>query len=280
MPNQVILVTGMSGAGKSTALKTLEDIGFEAIDNIPLSILFLLIDNKVKVKKSLAIGIDIRNRDYDTDLFVKEVLPLLSNFSSKILFLDANDDVLLRRFTETRRKHPISDDMPVIDAISLEKQIIEPLHEYSDLVLDTSDFSLSDLRKWIKNNFSIKSRQNFHINIISFSYKKGIPRDADLVFDVRFLKNPHYVDALRSLTGKSAKVKKYIEKDKAFNMFFKKLSEILLLTLPLYKEEGKSYLTLAIGCTGGRHRSVFTAEKISALLKAKKFKSSITHRDL
>lgn len=282
MDREVILVTGMSGAGKTVALKTLEDIGFEAIDNLPLSIIPHLTSNVESLKKSVAIGIDIRSRDFDADYFINTTLPRIKerNPGARILFLECDDEILLRRFTETRRKHPISDDRPIMDSIYNERSIMSRLKEQADIVLDTTDYSLNELRNWIKNNFSIDKKDNFFIKINSFSFKKGLPRDSDLVFDMRFLKNPHYVPELRPLTGKSEKVAEYIQTDLSFASIYSKIGSLISELLPRYMEEGKTYLNIAIGCTGGKHRSVFVAEKLYQDLLHNQYHVSLAHRDI
>lgn len=272
----------MSGAGKSVALKTLEDLGFEAVDNIPLSLALMLAKPAKGKTRFLAVGVDIRSRDFSVEHFKQKITPLQKNtdLDVTVLFLDCEDEVLQRRFTETRRKHPISSDRLLSDSILHERSIIQNLRDYADFVVDSSDFSIVDLKQWIRGNFAIEGVLPFSLVITSFSFRHGLPREADLVFDVRFLKNPHYVDALRSLSGKNRKVGAYIETDPYFSPFFEHLKNLVLPLLPRYMEEGKSYLTIAVGCTGGKHRSVFTTERLKMALQQEGYNVEVRHRDL
>ncbi|PIR31894.1 MAG: RNase adapter RapZ [Alphaproteobacteria bacterium CG11_big_fil_rev_8_21_14_0_20_44_7] len=272
--NNVVLVTGTSGAGKSIALKALEDLGYNAIDNIPLSILPTLIE-AFPENGMLAIGVDARNKEFSAEKFVEKT----KDFKFRLLFLDADADVLYRRFSETRRRHPLALDRPISDGIRHEKQLVEKLRDNADYVVDTSNFSQSDLRNWVRGHFSSET-DNLLVTITSFSYKKGIPREADLVFDARFLKNPFYNEALKEKNGKDKEVGEYIKTDDNYKPFLKNLLNLVLPLLPAYREEGKSYLTIAIGCTGGQHRSVFVAEKLAKSLIDKGYKPTIRHRDL
>ncbi len=285
---RVLLVSGVSGAGKSSALKLLEDIGFEAVDNMPLSLIGRLIPGLEGVEapepdsQPLAIGVDIRTRDFDAT----RLLQLLEQFTESsgvhisLLFVDCDDDVLGRRFEETRRRHPLAADRPVIDGIRRERRVMEPLRARADYVIDTTDFALGDLKAQLEHSFGLDSDPGLAIFVTSFSFKRGLPRDADLVFDVRFFKNPHYDNKLRPLTGRDADVQAYIEKDDAFAGFFTHLTGMTGPLLPRYRAEGKSYLTIAFGCTGGRHRSVFIAERFHAWLKENSWRAQIRHRDL
>lgn len=277
---KLVLVTGLSGAGKSVALRTLEDAGFEAIDNVPLSFLPAVAGTK-ETSGSLAIGVDIRSRDFS----LKRVLDALRalrarpDASLSILYLDCDDEVLRRRFTETRRRHPLAHDRPVEAGIRHERELLEGLRDIADAVIDTSDMSAADLRRIVSEQFARDERQ-LSIAVTSFSYKRGVPREADLVFDVRFLRNPHYVPELQPLTGREAPVGEYISQDPAWPGFFTRLEEFILPLLPCYQKEGKQYLTIAIGCTGGKHRSVYTAEKLAEFLQAKEIKVLLRHREL
>lgn len=272
--NNIVLITGTSGAGKSIALKALEDLGYDAIDNIPLSILPILIETFPK-NGMIAIGVDARNHGFTAEKF----LTATKGFDFELLYLDADMDVLQRRFSETRRRHPLAKDRPISDGIRHEKQLIEELRSHADFVVDTSNLSQTDLRNWIRGHFS-NENDILHITITSFSYKKGIPREADLVFDARFLKNPFYDENLREMNGTDQKVQEFIKKDKLYESFRENLENLVLPLLPAYKKTGKSYLTIAIGCTGGQHRSVFVAETLAATLKNKGFDSDVRHRDM
>ena len=282
LENHLILVTGMSGAGKSVALKTLEDIGFEAMDNIPLSILPHLITAKNDEPRYLAVGVDIRNRDFFQEDIIKRIhkLKQYPDWKVTLLFLDCDDEILQRRFTETRRKHPVSADRLVTDGIAHERTMLSDLQGHADLVVDSSSFTLADMRQWIKGHFSTGNNLTFSIIVTSFSFRNGLPREADLVFDVRFLKNPHYDPQLQELTGKDSKVADYIMSDEHYPTFFSNLTNLLLPLLPRYQQEGKSYLTIAIGCTGGKHRSVFIARELGELLERKGFSIDVRHREL
>jgi RNase adapter protein RapZ len=280
--NQLILVTGMSGAGKSVALKTLEDIGFEAVDNIPLSILPLLINGSSDASRFLAVGVDIRNRDFFSKKLSTQLKSLQKRpgWNTRLLFLDCDDEILQRRFTETRRKHPVSIDRPITDGISHEREMLAELREQADIVVDSSSFTVIDLKQWIRSNFSTGNDIALSIIVTSFSFRQGLPREADLVFDVRFLQNPHYVDHLRELDGRDAPIADYIARDESYPQFFANLTGMLLPLLPRYQQEGKSYLTIAIGCTGGKHRSVFVTEQLGAVLTAQGYRVVVKHREL
>lgn len=277
---KLVLVTGMSGAGKSIALKTLEDSGFEAIDNLPMAFLPSVINSGI-ASKNLAIGSDIRSRDFSAENFSDIISEFKSNpdIDFKILFLDSDDETLRRRFTETRRRHPLALDRTVLDGIHHERALISKLKEKADLLIDTTDTEVADLRNIIINHFAQKER-TLSVVLTSFSFKKGIPREADMLFDVRFLRNPHYDSALRELTGLDTEVGEYIELDIDFADFFKNMTALISQLLPRYLEEGKNYLTIAIGCTGGRHRSVYTVQKLGTFLEQQGYNLTLRHRDL
>lgn len=279
---RVVLVTGMSGAGKSAALKILEDLNFEAVDNLPLPMLSLVIAPDALQDRSLVIGSDVRSREFTPEHFKDIVKRLreIPNLDLKVLLLDCNNEVLRRRFTETRRRHPLALDRPVIDGIRMERSIIERLRDVADIVIDTSDLQLADLRQTLESHFTGTDEQRLSLLLTSFSYRRGIPRDADLVFDVRFLKNPHYIPELKAHSGLEAPVGKYIEGDPDFAPFFKNLTQLLAPLLPRYRQEGKSYLTIAVGCTGGRHRSVYITEKLAGFLRELGYKVGVRHRDI
>ena len=267
----VVLVTGMSGAGKTTALKALEDNGFEVIDNLPVALLPSLFSQK-NAEKPLAVGIDMRTRDFDAqkiyDMF-KE-LKMSAGLNEQIVFLDCSDEKLLKRFTETRRAHPLAKNKSIAEGITEERSRLELLRTNADFIVDTTRMRAAELSRYIEKNVVGAMSRKTVVTVCSFSYRDGVPAQADLVFDVRFLRNPHYDLVLRPLTGKDAAVADYIRQDKDFGAFFTKITDLLSLLLPRYVEEGKSYLTIAIGCTGGKHRSVFTAESLYAWLLEKK----------
>jgi UPF0042 nucleotide-binding protein len=276
---RVVLVTGMSGAGRSTALKALEDLGYEAVDNLPLSMLQQLVAGGPGTPHPLAIGIDVRTRDFSVDRFLAALQPLAGT-NHKVVFLDCDDELLRRRYTETRRRHPLAGDRPVIDGIRLERQRVSPLRERADLVIDTSALTAGDLKRVLHGHFSLDAAPGVAVFVTSFSYRYGLPQDADLVFDVRFLDNPHYVPELRPLTGLDARVGARITSDAGYAPFFARLTALLEPLVPRYAREGKSYLTIAVGCTGGRHRSVFVAERLAEWLRGLGYKAAIAHRDI
>lgn len=278
---RLMVVTGMSGAGRSTALKAFEDMGYEAVDNLPLSLLPNLVGPHA-MKAPLAIGVDVRTRDFAVPALVKTLDGLVKdkNIDLRMVFLDCDDDRLERRYTETRRRHPLAAEHPVADGIRLERQRVWPLRDRADLVIDTSSLTPADLKRMLQGYFRLDSAPGITIFVTSFSYRHGLPRDADLVFDMRFLRNPHYVPALQKLSGRDPEVGSFIESDPDFAPRFKELCDWLDKLLPRYENEGKSYLTIALGCTGGRHRSVYAAERLSAWLAGAGRPVSILHRDL
>jgi UPF0042 nucleotide-binding protein len=278
---RVLIVTGMSGAGKSVVLKALEDCGFEAVDNLPPSFIPALVKDRTAVSPALAIGTDVRSRYFSAEECARIVQSIKAEGTAEVslLFLDCDDEILRRRFTETRRRHPLAQDRPVWDGIITERSLLKSLKESADDILDSSQYSAADLRKNITAKYS-KRDHSINLFVTSFSYRLGLPREADLVFDVRFLRNPHYVADLKDKTGKNPQVGEYIENDVGFADFFNHLCALILPLLPRYAEEGKSYLTLAIGCTGGKHRSVFVAQKLSGFLTQSGYNVETRHRDL
>jgi len=278
---RVVLISGVSGAGKSTALKALEDLGYETVVNVPLSLMARLVTPGGDAAP-LAICIDIRTRDFDAKAFLAEVTSLTTRpgLDARLVFVDCTDEILVRRFEETRRRHPLAADRPVSDGIQQERALMAPLYENASLVIDTSELHSGDLKPLLAGHFALDAEPELMIFVKSFGFKNGLPRDADLVFDVRFLRNPHYVDELRPQTGRDPAVAAYVEEDAAFAAFFDHLTHLLAPLLPRYQAEGKSYLTIAVGCTGGRHRSVFTAERLAAWLTAEGHPLRLHHRDL
>lgn len=283
----ILLITGMSGAGKSTALSVLEDLDYEAIDNLPINLLPSLIELAQKndpdhQNPALAIGIDARTRNFQPDNIVKVLAQLRDQkgISVKIIYFDSGDEILSARFTETRRRHPLAKDRPVSDGITLEREMMEVIKAQSDYIFDTSEFSIHDLRRILSQHFMRAQDGGLGISISSFAYPKGLPRDADLVFDVRYLRNPHYDEKLKKMTGRDKLVGEYIMQDPVYMSSWEKISSLILSLLPEYKKEGKSYLTIAFGCTGGQHRSVFMAERLSQLLSDNNFKINLHHREL
>ena len=285
-PRLLALVTGLSGAGKSTALAALEDIGYTVVDNLPLAML----DGFVGLgggggrqgDRPLALGIDVRARDFDTAAMEAAVHRILarSDIDARLMFLDCADDILVQRYSETRRRHPLARERPVLDGVRLERHMIAPLRRLADPVIDTSDETVHTLRRRVQDHFPADGRRELSVFVESFGYGHGVPRHADLVFDVRFLRNPHYVESLRPTTGLDAQTGDYIAADPDFGPFFDRLVSMLDLLLPRYRAEGKSYLTIAFGCTGGRHRSVFVAQRTAAWLAGRDWPHMLRHRDL
>ncbi len=278
---KIILVTGISGAGKSSALKVFEDLGYEAIDNVPISLLDRLV-GPGDFQGNIAIGIDIRTRDFKAQAVLSKIAKLTSRQSTnvQIVYLDCGDEILIRRYEETRRRHPLALDRPVSDGIRQERAQILPLREHAALLVDTSDMALGDLKRTLAGQFGLTHDGGLSVFISSFGFKNGLPREADLVFDVRFLKNPHYELSLRPLTGKDKGVADYILTDPGFEPFIEKMTDLLDFLLERYTAEGKSYLTIAIGCTGGKHRSVYTSERLAQILQDEKYSVQVRHRDL
>jgi UPF0042 nucleotide-binding protein len=282
LPMRLVLITGMSGAGRSSALKMLEDMGYEAVDNLPLSLLGRLVSTSSAEPRPMAVGIDIRTRDFDVAALLAqaEALACRDGLESRLVFLDCDDDILARRFTETRRRHPLAGDRPVADGIRLERDRVSPLRSRADVVIDTSRLQPGGLRRLLRGYFALEESARLALFVTSFSFRQGLPREADLVFDVRFLENPHYQPDLRPLTGLDPDVGAYVARDPAFAGFWSSLTSLLQPLLPRYDSEGKSYLTIAIGCTGGRHRSVYVAEQLGAWLASEGQAVTIGHRDL
>lgn len=283
----LVIVTGMSGAGRSTALRALEDLGYEAVDNLPLALLPDLIglkdDNPEHVPaEAIAIGIDTRTRAFRADDFVRRIEGLRAQGDHRlvVVFLDCNNDAIARRFSENRRRHPMALDRPVLDGVHRERQLLGAVRESADYVFDTTDLATKDLRATLERQFALTQRGGLTITISSFAYPRGLPRDSDLVFDVRFLRNPHYDQNLRPLTGTDDRIVRYIEADPSYGEFFGRMGELVLSLLPKYEREGKAYLNIAFGCTGGRHRSVMVAERAARLLRENGYRVSVLHREV
>lgn len=277
----MVLVTGPSGAGRSTAINTLEDIGYEAIDNLPISLLPRLLENGVG-DRPLALGIDARNRDFST----KGLLELLGNHSFsgdqaiEVLYLDCNADVLLRRFSETRRRHPLAPTETPEIGIHRELELLLPIREHADILIDSSEMSPHDLRSEVEHWFASQKSQKLAVSVHSFSYKQGMPNGIDMVFDCRFLQNPYWRENLRGLTGLDAAVVDYIAEDKRYDAFFSKICDLCEMLLPAYIEEGKAHFSIGFGCTGGQHRSVAVAENVSNVLAKAGWQVSTRHREI
>ncbi len=278
----IVLITGMSGAGRTASLKMLEDMGYEAVDNLPISLLPGLVAQPAPGARPIAIGIDIRTRDFGVANVMAEHDKLVADgrLDCRLLFLDCDDEALARRYTETRRLHPLSGDRPVMDGIRRERDLVSPLRARADVVIDTSVLKTADLKRLLAGHFALDNRSTLKLFVTSFSFRQGLPREADLVFDVRFLDNPHYVPHLRHQTGLDPAVQAHIAADPSFDGFFASLTALLKPLLPRYDREGKSYLTIAVGCTGGRHRSVYVAELLGRWLNGEGQSVAVGHRDV
>ncbi len=286
-PQRILLVTGLLGAGKTTALRTLEDIGWEAIDNFPIRLLDRLLETepgsaRMESSGPMAIGFDTRTRGFDPARTIDLVKKLSQRKDLQVttLFLDCAGAELERRYNETRRRHPMSGDKPAATGIMAERELLEPLRRWADVVITTTSFTSNDLQAAIRAQFGAETPSQPTLTISSFGFSRGTPPLADLVFDMRFLANPHWVDVLRPQTGQDAAVGSYIRQDPAFSEAFDRIRDLLLLLLPRYQEQGKAYVHVAFGCTGGKHRSVFMAEQIASALRAAGFSPTLLHRNL
>jgi len=278
---QFTIVTGLSGAGKTQAMRFLEDAGFFCIDNLPpviipqLATMFISINGKYE---KVAFAIDSRVGDMIGELLDNLKILKENGYEYKLIFVDARDDVLVKRYKETRRHHPISSDLGLLDSIKKEREMLSKIYQEADIVIDTSDFSLEQLSKKLRSIYFVGTREEFLINIMSFGFKYGIPLDADLIFDVRCFVNPFYVDELKNKTGNDREVRDYVMNTKTAKEFMDKLISMIKFLLPLYVEEGKTSLTIGIGCTGGKHRSVTMANVLSEELDG--YNKNLIHRDI
>ncbi len=277
-----VLITGLSGSGKSGAAKAFEDLGFYCVDNLPLSLLEDLLRDPVEVigdtGQPLAVVTDSRTTD-----FVSGLPGLMDRLQTRpsILFLEASDEVLVRRFSETRRRHPLAGDQPLIDSIHQERDLMAELRGRADLVFDTSEWTIHDLRRQIQREFQLgdSDEQTMTVSVVSFGFKHGLPYGADSVFDVRFLPNPHFQPHLRPKTGREPEIVEFLHRHPEYQEWLTRLFEFVGFLLPRYRDEARSHLTLAVGCTGGRHRSVAVAEALAGRLADDGWRVHLQHRD-
>ena len=284
-PGRILLVTGMSGAGKSTALRSLEDIGWETVDNLPLRLLDRLIGTRLPEGASdgrpLAFGIDSRTRGFDAEAIVTRIKKMREDGEDiATLFLDCSGSELERRYAETRRRHPLALDRPAADGIARERELLGPLRRWSDHVIDTTANTSNDLRLEVRARFGDDAGSVPTLTIMSFGFARGVPRNADLMFDMRFLRNPHWDAELQPMSGLDGEVEAYVAADPAYEEGVHRIEDLLLFLLPRYQADGKAYVTVAFGCTGGRHRSVHVAERVAARLRDAGFSPTVAHRDL
>ncbi len=278
---RTVLVTGPSGAGRSTAIHVLEDLGFEAIDNLPMGLLSRLMDGS-DPGSPMALGIDARNRDFSTIGFIELAAKLgrMEQVDLTILYLDCSDEVLLRRFSETRRRHPVASDASPETGVRQEKELLAPIREIADTLIDTTALNVHQLREEVERWFAPEGGRHLAVSIESFSYKRGLPRGLDMVFDCRFLANPYWQPELRSADGRNPDVATYVQSDMNYSAFFDRVVDLLIELLPAFRAEGKTHLSVAFGCTGGQHRSVAVAEDVAKALAEAGQQVSIRHREM
>lgn len=281
---RVVVLSGLSGAGKSNALKCFEDLGFFCIDNLPPQLLPKLVDLCTQTGSEInkiALGIDIRERGFLRD-FEYVLNDLIKNgYPIEIAYLDARDEVLVRRFSETRRPHPLAKDRSVVEGIKHERERLKWLRDKATLIIDTSDFNIHQLKDELSRHFLERERsKKIVVNIISFGFKYGVPYDIDILFDIRFLPNPNFVSHLKSMTGKDKEVANYLLSSPQATLFLEKFLQFIDFLMPQYEHEGRYYLNIGIGCTGGRHRSVFIAETLGQHMKGLGFETTLRHRDI
>jgi UPF0042 nucleotide-binding protein len=279
---QLVILTGLSGSGKSTVLKTFEDLGYYCVDNLPVELIptfsELHVYGNAEIERA-ALLVDAREGDQLKRL--PQILKLIRReVAATLVFIDASEDALLRRFSETRRPHPLGHHRPVREGLSRERELMEPIRKLADVVIDTSRFNVHELRQFIERRFQSRASKPLMISLVSFGYRHGIPADADLVFDVRFLPNPHFIPRLRRFSGRNPKVVRYIRSFPQTGEFLRRIDGLLTYLIPHYIREGKSYLTIAFGCTGGHHRSVMLAEAVRRALAKRGYTAKVVHRDL
>ncbi|MBZ5644674.1 MAG: RNase adapter RapZ [Acidobacteriia bacterium] len=281
-PRQLVILTGLSGSGKSTVLKTFEDLGFYCVDNLPVALIPTFSELHMQAGGQIqraALLVDAREGG-QLEQLPAILRQLRAEEPATLVFIDASEEALLRRFSETRRPHPLGHDRPVLEGLRRERVLMEPIRKLADVVIDTTKFNVHELRQLITSRFQKTDRRPMLVSVLSFGYKYGIPPEADLVFDVRFLPNPHFIPKLRRFSGRDARVARYIRSFPQTAEFLRRVEGMLIYLIPYYIREGKSYLTIAFGCTGGRHRSVMMAESVKKTLQKHKYSSKVVHRDL
>ena len=277
----IVLVTGPSGAGRTTAIRALEDLGYEVIDNLPLSLLPRLLDGPPP-GRPLALGLDVRNRDFGTNALIETIDQLTgkTDVSAQVLYMDAEEEELVRRYSETRRRHPLAPAGPPSAGISAEKELLIPIRARADVLIDTTGLSPHDAKADIARWFGTSEGGKLGVTLHSFSYKRGLPRGMDIVMDCRFLRNPHWEEDLRQRDGRDPRVAAYVADDPRFADFFGQVKALIDLLLPAHKDEGKAHLSIAFGCTGGQHRSVAMTEQMAQALAQDGWQVSKRHREL
>jgi UPF0042 nucleotide-binding protein len=280
--HQLVILTGLSGSGKSTVLRSFEDMGFYCVDNMPVELIPIFAELHAAGEGDFsraALLVDAREGAQ-----LQKLPGLLTHLRKEhpisLVFIEAHDDALLRRYSETRRPHPLGKDYSVRESLLQERELMAPIRKLADVVIDSTQFNVHELRNFITRRFKNPDRSPMLISVVSFGYKYGVPNDADLIFDVRFLPNPHFVPALRKFTGRDAKVRRFIRSFPQTGEFLGRMESLLAYLMPHYIEEGKSYLTVAFGCTGGKHRSVMLAEEIKKALQKRKYATKVIHRDI
>ena len=276
--NQLIIITGASGAGRTTAINVFEDVGFETVDNIPISMIDSLVLSKTR-NKNLALGVDIRTREFSPEN-LRKLLSKYKKMVVKIIFLDCDSNKLLKRFNETRRSHPLSGVKSLSEALAEEMEYLKPIKDFANIIIDTTDYSPADLREKLLNNLSIAKIKKFSILIQSFSYKNGLPRNLDMIFDCRFLKNPYWISHLKKLDGRDKKVQDFLSSSREFKIFFSKVLSLINFLIPQVQKEGKSQFSIGFGCTGGQHRSVVFVNMLRNKLNSDGHNVLSNHRDL
>jgi RNase adapter protein RapZ len=278
---ELVIITGMSGSGKASVLKAFEDLGYYCVDNLPVQLIPQFADLAVQSSEIRRTALVVDVREGSTLEKLPAILKSVGRMiPTKVVFLEASDTVLVRRFSETRRPHPLGTDSPVKSALKAERRHLGAIRKLADLVIDTSKFNVHELRAHITERFQEQSAEkSILVSCVSFGFRQGVPEDADLVFDVRFLPNPHFVPEFRPLTGRDPRVAKYIRSFPQTREFISRISDLLVYLLPHYVNEGKSYLTIAFGCTGGQHRSVMIAEEVGKHLREAGYHLKVVHRD-